>query len=104
LHLRLAPSESAAFLDSGWLSADARIVVSGSAQDLVQARRTHFSPRQSEILTLMAAGFSDKEIARKIGISYPTVRTHVDRIFRDNGLRNRTEAVAVWLNTVKVSR
>ncbi|MEA2667714.1 MAG: Bacterial regulatory protein luxR family, partial [Chloroflexota bacterium] len=55
-------------------------------------RRKHFSPRQSQILSLMAAGFSDKEIARKIGISYPTVRTHIDRIFRDKGLRNRTEA------------
>jgi DNA-binding NarL/FixJ family response regulator len=57
----------------------------------------NFSPRQSEILSLMAEGFSDKEIARKIGISYPTVRTHIDRVFRDYGLRNRTEAVATWL-------
>ncbi|MEA2635175.1 MAG: hypothetical protein QOH92_1942 [Chloroflexota bacterium] len=67
-------------------------------------RRKHFSPRQSQILSLMAAGFSDKEIARKIGISYPTVRTHIDRIFRDKGLRNRTEAVAVWMSTLTVSR
>jgi len=52
----------------------------------------------------MAAGCSDKEIARKIGISYPTVRTHIDRIFRDKGLRNRAEAVAVWMSTLTVSR
>ena len=76
-------------------------MVSGSVHELLPVRRTHFSPRQSQILSLMAEGLSDKEIARKIGISYPTVRTHVDRIFRDNGLRNRTEAVAVWLNTPK---
>jgi len=69
----------------------------GSAQVGVPVRRKHFSPRQSEILSLMAEGFSDKEIARKIGISYPTVRTHIDRVFRDYGLRNRTEAVAAWL-------
>ena len=69
----------------------------GSAQVLVPVRRKHFSPRQSEILSLMAEGFSDKEIARKIGISYPTVRTHIDRVFRDYGLRNLTEAVAAWL-------
>jgi two-component system nitrate/nitrite response regulator NarL len=73
-------------------------------QELVPVRRKHFSPRQSQILSLMAAGFSDKEIARKIGISYPTVRTHIDRIFRDKGLRNRTEAVAVWMSTLTVSR
>ena len=65
-------------------------------------RRMHFSPRQSQILSLMAEGFSDKEIARKIGISYPTVRTHIDRVFRDYGLRNRTEAVAAWL-TLKLN-
>src|SRR2546421_12235496 len=63
----------------------------------------HFSPRQSQILSLMAEGFSDKEIARKIGVSYPTVRTHIDRIFREYGLRNRTEAVAVWLSRPRIS-
>jgi DNA-binding NarL/FixJ family response regulator len=94
LHSNLAWSESAGFLDITWLSGDARVV---SAQVLVPMQRRHFSPRQSEILSLMAEGFSDKEIARKIGISYPTVRTHIDRVFRDYGLRNRTEAVATWL-------
>ncbi|TMD41853.1 MAG: hypothetical protein E6I88_06495 [Chloroflexi bacterium] len=42
-------------------------------------------------------------MARKIGVSYPTVRTHIDRVFRDFGLRNRTEAVAVWLSTLRTS-
>jgi len=51
----------------------------------------------------MAEGYSDKEIARKIGVSYPTVRTHIDRIFREYGLRNRTEAVAVWLSRLRIS-
>jgi len=66
-------------------------------------RRKNLSPRQSQILALMAEGCSDKEIARKIGVSYPTVRTHIDRIFREYGLRNRTEAVAVWLSRLRVS-
>jgi DNA-binding CsgD family transcriptional regulator len=65
--------------------------------------RKNLSPRQSQILALMAEGYSDKEIARKIGVSYPTVRTHIDRIFREYGLRNRTEAVAVWLSRLRVS-
>lgn len=99
----LAWSESAAFLDTARLSGDARKVVSGSVHELVPVRRMHFSPRQSQILSLMAEGLSDKEIARKIGISYPTVRTHIDRVFRDYGLRNRTEAVAAWL-TLQMNR
>ena len=65
--------------------------------------RKNLSPRQSQILALMAEGYSDKEIARKIGVSYPTVRTHIDRIFREYGLRNRTEAVAVWLSRPRIS-
>jgi DNA-binding NarL/FixJ family response regulator len=59
------------------------------------------SPRQSQILALMAEGYSDKQIAQRIGVAYPTVRTHIDRIFRDHGLRNRAEAVAVWLSKLR---
>jgi len=66
-------------------------------------RLKNFSPRQSQILSLMAEGFSDKEIARKIGVKYPTVRTHIDRVFRGYGVRNRTEAVAVWLSRLRPS-
>jgi DNA-binding NarL/FixJ family response regulator len=71
--------------------------------DSQTTRRKNFSPRQSQILSLMAEGFSDKEIARKIGVRYPTVRTHIDRVFRGYGVRNRTEAVAVWLSALKTN-
>jgi len=71
--------------------------------DSQTTRQKNFSPRQSQILSLMAEGFSDKEIARKIGVRYPTVRTHIDRVFRGYGVRNRTAAVAVWLSGLKTS-
>jgi DNA-binding CsgD family transcriptional regulator len=54
-----------------------------------------FSPRQVQIISLIAAGASDKEIAGRLGISVPTVRTHLQRLYRDRGLRNRAEAVAL---------
>ena len=57
----------------------------------------HVTDRQAEILALMAQGLTDKEIARRLGLTRGTVRTHVDRLFRDHGLRSRTEAVANWL-------
>ena len=72
-------------------------------QNRARTRRKRVSPRQSQILSLMAEGLSDKEIAHAIGVAYPTVRTHIDRIFRDHGLRNRAEAVAVWLNELRPS-
>ncbi len=57
----------------------------------------HVSERQAEILALMARGLADKEIARRLGLSHGTVRTHIDRLFRDYGWHSRTEAVATWL-------
>jgi len=57
--------------------------------------KVRFSPRQAQIIGLIATGASDKEIAGKLGISVPTVRTHLQRLYRDRGLRNRAEAVAL---------
>jgi DNA-binding CsgD family transcriptional regulator len=66
------------------------------------------STREETILRLIAAGRSDKQIARELRISVHTVRTHLDRIYSRNGLHNRAEAVAAWLralpNPAKVSR
>ncbi len=53
------------------------------------------SRRQAQIIGLIAGGASDKEIADALGISVPTVRTHLQRLYRDRGLRNRAEAVAL---------
>jgi two-component system, NarL family, response regulator NreC len=55
------------------------------------------TPRQRQILELAASGHSDKQIASLLGISVPTVRSHFGRLFRVNGLHNRTEAVSKWL-------
>src|SRR5207248_8578298 len=52
--------------------------------------------RQHQILDLAARGQSDKEIALGLGISVHTVRTHLQRLYRAQGLTNRAEAVAAW--------
>lgn len=59
------------------------------------------TPRQRQILELAAAGRSDKEIAKHLGIAVPTVRTHFGRLFRENGFHNRTEAVSQWLSRTR---
>jgi DNA-binding CsgD family transcriptional regulator len=40
---------------------------------------------------------SDKQIAVELGISRRTVRTHLDRLFRDHHLHSRAAAVAEWI-------
>ena len=62
-------------------------------------QRTHVTPRQSEILDLIAAGLCDKEIAERLGLSYGTVRTQLARFFAANGVRGRASAAALWVQT-----
>lgn len=61
------------------------------------AARRNLSPRQAEILGLVAEGLGDKEIALRLGVSTNTVRTHLQRLYRERGIRNRAEAAAVWV-------
>ena len=56
-----------------------------------------FSPREVEILYLIAGDSSDKEIATALGISIHTLRTHLSRLYRRHGVHSRAAAVAIWL-------
>lgn len=47
------------------------------------------SEREGEVAALAACGLHDKEIARRLGISITTVRTHIDHAFRKLGVTNR---------------
>ncbi|MDR7270066.1 DNA-binding NarL/FixJ family response regulator [Pelomonas saccharophila] len=51
------------------------------------------SPREREVLELLAAGLSNKEIADKLHMSPHTVKTHVARLFEKLDARRRTEAI-----------
>ena len=51
------------------------------------------TPRELEILELIAAGLSNKEIAKHVFVSENTVKTHSSRIFDKLGARRRTQAV-----------
>lgn len=56
-----------------------------------------YTDRQRQILELAAKGLSDKEIARALGLSAHTVRTHLKRLYQGQQLSNRAEAVAAWV-------
>jgi DNA-binding CsgD family transcriptional regulator len=61
-------------------------------------RRRHpvprLTPRQNELLRLLAAGHTNSQIARRLGISEGTVRTHLENIYEKLGVSSRTAAVA----------
>ena len=49
--------------------------------------------REREILTLLANGFSNAELAKHLYLSEPTIKTHLTSIFRKLGVRDRVQAV-----------
>jgi DNA-binding NarL/FixJ family response regulator len=62
-----------------------------------QEEHAALSPRETEVLGLLAEGCLYKEIAEKLGIGHETVRTHVQRIYQKLQVRTRTEAVVRFL-------
>jgi DNA-binding CsgD family transcriptional regulator len=60
-------------------------------------RRRHpvprLTPRQNDLLCLVAAGHTNTQIARRLGISEGTVRTHLENIYERLGVSSRTAAV-----------
>jgi DNA-binding NarL/FixJ family response regulator len=57
------------------------------------------SPREAEILGLLAQAYTSKEIASELGIGYETVCTHLGKIYSKLHVRSRTEAVIKYFQT-----
>jgi DNA-binding CsgD family transcriptional regulator len=63
--------------------------------DTANLARLGITPREHEILTLIAAGLSTREIASRLFVSENTVKTHSSRLFDKLGARRRTQAVQI---------
>jgi DNA-binding NarL/FixJ family response regulator len=66
-----------------------------STLDLPSAADHLLTPREAEVLALLAQGLANKQIAVVLGISEHTVKFHVSSIYGKLGVGNRTEAVRV---------
>lgn len=75
--------------------AAASALASGYAAAARGQRMPELTPRQREILELLAEGLGNKQIARRLGIGTHTVKTHVSRILHKLDVTTRTEAVVV---------
>ena len=82
--------------ESAWTREELRRVTGALATPrLSQDIEVPLTQRESEVLRQMALGLTNKEIAKMLGISYETVKEHVQHILRKIGVSDRTQA-AVW--------
>jgi DNA-binding NarL/FixJ family response regulator len=80
---------------SAWRREDLRRVSASHGAPRAADVDVPLTKRESEVLTHLAQGLTNKEIAVKLGISYETVKEHVQHILQKLGLSDRTQA-AVW--------
>ena len=68
----------------------------GIADSSSHIKHSLLTEREQEILTLMAAGNSNQDIADRLYIAPGTVRVHVHAIVNKLGVRDRTQAILLW--------
>lgn len=69
-----------------------------AAQEEEPSQRNSLSERESEVLTLVASGLSNREVAQELFLSEGTVKSHVSRIMTKLGADRRTDLVRYAIN------
>jgi DNA-binding NarL/FixJ family response regulator len=80
-----------------------RFAFQTSAPALMRRELSHLTPRELDVLGLLARGQSNAEIAAQLTLSDATVKTHVARLLAKLQLRDRVQAVILAYETGLVS-
>ena len=87
-----------------WLNqATVKNLISGMNSIKTHEERAILTKREKEIVALIGKGYKNKEIARKLIISEPTVKTHLHRIFQKLDVRNRPQLITYALKNPEIS-
>ena len=90
-HAILAVARGEAALDP---AVQAQLVAAVADGGEASALPDGLTPREAEVLTLIADGLSNTQIAERLVVSPATVKSHVNRVFAKAGVRDRAQAVA----------
>jgi LuxR family transcriptional regulator, regulator of acetate metabolism len=80
-----------------------RIAVRGASNMPERERLAMLTPREQEVLAMLAEGETNARIAQRLVVSEDTVKTHVKHILRKLGVRNRSQAVSRYFRTRAIS-
>ena len=80
-----------------------KIVQSYQQFSLSPAEPHSLSPREREVLELLARGYLYKEIAESLHIALPTVNSHIRRIYEKLHVRSRSQAIAKFTHIPNVT-
>ena len=75
-----------------------KVIASFQEPVTTAAEMEGLSPREREILELLAAGFPNKQIAARVGLTNGTVRWHLRHVYHKLHVRSRTEATLKFLS------
>lgn len=84
-----------ALIEPAFIGALQRAQRSASPQAARKAAWATLSPRERQVAQAVCEGLTDKEIARRVDVGVPTVRTYLRRIFAKLGIERRS-ALAAW--------
>ena len=76
-----------------------RVVASFRQRSALRDETARLTPREEEVLTLLAKGYASKEIADKLSVTYQTVRDHLKHIYEKLHVHSRTEAMARYFGS-----
>ena len=65
-------------------------------------RLVHLTAREREVLTLLASGFTNAQLADRLTVAESTVKSHVKHILHKLGAGNRAAAIAYYLREIRM--